>query len=129
MSNQLVFRDGITSLGGVNRPVKKISSTYTLDIEDYTIVSTGTSLTNVTLLSSNTLSEGQTFIFIALVSAIKIQTTGSDKIDINSSNLTISLGETLELISDGTGNWFSASLVGAQGAKGDTGDTGPQGIQ
>jgi predicted ATP-dependent Lon-type protease len=103
MANEFIARNGFKSLGGINFPYTAVSTTYTVNFDNYLVDCTSGTFT-VTLPTSvgNT---GQIFVIKNSGSGtITLATTGGQTIDGTSTKTLLQYGS-ITVQSDGT-NWW-----------------------
>jgi hypothetical protein len=124
MANEFVARNGIISLGGIKFPYTGVSSTYTINTDNYFVDCTSGTFT-VTLPTAVGIA-GQTFIIKNSGSGtITIETTGGQTID-GTTTRTLSQNGSITVQSGGA-NWFIGSTAGTSGSSGTSGASGSSG--
>jgi hypothetical protein len=110
MANEFIVRKGIISLGGVTFPSTEVSSSYTVDVDDYLIDVTGNTVT-VTLPTSVDINGKIYVIKNSGSGVVTVSTTSSQTID-GSNSKTLNNNDSIQIISDGS-NW---NIVGGVGS-------------
>jgi hypothetical protein len=110
MANEFIVRKGIISLGGVTFPSTEVSSSYTVDVDDYLIDVTGNTVT-VTLPTSVDINGKIYVVKNSGSGVVTVSTTSSQTID-GSNSKTLNNNDSIQIISDGS-NW---NIVGGVGS-------------
>jgi len=110
MANEFIVRKGIISLGGVTFPSTEVSSSYTVDVDDYLIDVTGNTVT-VTLPTSIDINGKIYVVKNSGSGVVTVSTTSSQTID-GSNSKTLNNNDSIQIISDGS-NW---NIVGGVGS-------------
>lgn len=110
MANEFIVRKGIKSLGGITFPATGVTTTYSVNDDDYLIDVTGNTIT-VTLPSAVNRNGRNYIIKNSATGVVTVSTTSSQTID-GSTSRTLNLNDSIGIISDGS-NW---NIVGGVGA-------------
>ena len=110
MANEFIVRKGMKSLGGITFPATGVTTTYSVNDDDYLIDVTGNTIT-VTLPSAVNRNGRNYIIKNSATGVVTVSTTSSQTID-GSTSRTLNLNDSIGIISDGS-NW---NIVGGVGA-------------